>query len=942
MAIDQVVSGELALRRLPAVLLDLRDDKASGRLTIRRGRISKLIDLLDGDPVSATSSAREETLGHFLTSTGVITPELHRTAVHRAAQDGVRVGDALIAMGVLDLKKLAEQLTNQTRHKLIQALRWPQGAWRFDPGTPNLAGGAVKIDMVDVVLSGLRDTVAEVDALRALDGQEVELTQRGKNLLFELYAVFGAPGIDAVVVSGKVSEVERAMGDPMRARSVVEALLACGAVLTKAPALGLGAAAPSGVPPMAPRTPTPAPVAGGLYDLLFGEVGDGAPEEIDEYEGSAPLAVEEDNDSGVFEVNVVAEGVRTHDEAGRARRDLYQEHLRIGGLDHYAVLMVDTKSEPPAIAAAFAERTSKFSPDYFARFELGRDKVKLDEVHAAYKRARDVLLDDKKRAAYDEELAGGEPGAPVPALVSEVAYLRAVEDQMARGEWEAALIPLEHLIASHPDEPDYLVALGWCRWNADRRTVAAADAARPNLNKALAINSDHAPAHDYKGRICLALDTDTTEAIFHLERAVEIDPTRGEALDLLSGALVRTGEIRRLERLVKRLLYRISGQAKDTEVALWVRLARLQLEHLDDLRAARSALKAAQRIAPAAPAVVALADDLDASPDADTDTLKQARERWRRNRGDTGAGAALVHAAIRAGQGDAAFLVASAMVGLGTADGEGEQLYQRQRPRAVKRVAHALDAEQWALLRDPDDALDLGALIELLSPAIQRIAPVELAELDVDPASRVEDKDMPAAFGRLRTYIAETFGVPLAPVYAKPDLGMAIHVAAVDIPVLIAGDDALTAPERPELAFRLARAMTFLWPGRALGASRPARVLKEVVIAMFREASGAEIKPGDEQLAARAKDALNVLAFDLRSQARGAVMRLVARQPDLNLSKWARALHRTADRAGLLLAGDVPAALAAVREAGGDEEHLLEFGTSRNHLQLRSGLGLTG
>src|SRR5688572_4390454 len=121
MPIDKVVSGELALRRLAAVLLDLRDQKASGRLTIGRGRISKLVDVVDGDPITATSSAREETLGHFLTSSGVITPELHRAAVHKAAQDGVRVGDALIAMGVLDAKRLVEQLTSQTKHKLIQA-----------------------------------------------------------------------------------------------------------------------------------------------------------------------------------------------------------------------------------------------------------------------------------------------------------------------------------------------------------------------------------------------------------------------------------------------------------------------------------------------------------------------------------------------------------------------------------------------------------------------------------------------------------------------------------------------------------------------------------------------------------------------------------------------------------------------------------------------------
>jgi hypothetical protein len=944
-SLDKVVSGELALRRLPAVLLDLHDAKASGRLMLRRGRVNKLIDLADGDPISATSSARDETLGHYLASTGVITADVHREAMARAAKDGIRIGEALVAMKVLTPDKLIEQLTNQTRHKLVQALRWSQGAWRFDPSATMGALGGIKLSMVDVVLSGLRDTAAEVDAIRQLDGQEVELTERGKTLLWELYRVFGARTIDAIVVSGKLGEVERAVGDPVRARGAVEALLASGAAVIKALPIGLGAAAPP-APVAAPRTPTPAPVSGGLYDLLFGELNefDTAPATGT---GAAPLEVEEDQDSGVFAVQEMREGVRAYDQTARARKDLLGEHLRVQGLDHYAVLMVDGKASAATIAAAVAERQSKYARDYFARFELGRDTAKLDDIHAAYQAARDTLLDDHARAAYDRELAGGDLGGAVPALASEVAF-RSLEEQMARGMWRLALPGLENLVATNPEQPDYLVALGWCVWNAEGRTAHATDLARPHLNQALALAHEHAAGHDYKGRICLAHHAEQphdsallTEAMFHLERAVELEPGRHEALELLARTLVRTGEIRRLERLVKRLLYKIANQAPAVEVALWVRLARLQIEHLDDPRAARAALASAQRVAPAAPEVVALSAELEVGQDLDSDTLRAARERWRRHRGDTGAGSALIHAAIRAGQGDAAFLVASAMVALRTADAEAEALYQRDRPRAVKRARVPLDAEQWALLRDPEDSLDLGALIELLAPAILKIAPVELVDLDVDPASRIEDKELPGPFARLRAYFAEAFGVPPAAVYAKPDLGASIHVAAVEAPALIAGDDALTAPERSELAFRLGRAMTFLWPGRALGASRPARVLKAVVIAMFNEAAGASIASGDERLAAEARGALDVLAFDARTQARGAVLRLVAKQPDLNLSRWARAVARTADRAGLLLAGDLPAALTAVRDAGGDEEALIEFGTGKNHQQLRSALGIT-
>src|SRR3954470_15145855 len=124
-------SGELAMRPLPAVLLDLHEDLATGSLILKRGRVSKTVELVNGNPVSTASTPRDETLGHFLVSSGVITEEQHRTSVARASDKGGKLGEALVAMGVLGLEQLIEQLGKQARHKLVQALRWPQGAWRF-------------------------------------------------------------------------------------------------------------------------------------------------------------------------------------------------------------------------------------------------------------------------------------------------------------------------------------------------------------------------------------------------------------------------------------------------------------------------------------------------------------------------------------------------------------------------------------------------------------------------------------------------------------------------------------------------------------------------------------------------------------------------------------------------------------------------------------------
>jgi hypothetical protein len=83
--------------------------------------------------------------------------------------------------------------------------------------------------------------------------------------------------------------------------------------------------------------------------------------------------------------------------------------------------------------------------------------------------------------------------------------------------------------------------------------------------------------------------------------------------------------------------------------------------------------------------------------------------------------------------------------------------------------------------------------------------------------------------------------------------------------------------------------------------------------------------------------ALTALEQGVRDQARGLVSRLLARSPDHNLSRWAQALGRTADRFGLLVCGDIPVAL---RLAEGRDGDLLQFAASPQFLELRAALGL--
>jgi len=925
-------SGELAMRPLPAVLLDLHEDFATGRLVLKRGRVSKSVELVNGNPVSTASTPRDETLGHFLVNTGVISAEQHRLAVARAAQLGGKLGEALVAQRVLTVEQLIEQLGMQARHKLIQALRWPQGAWRFDDGE---AIEGMQLRMVDVVIAGLRETAVEdLERLARLDGMRFELTARGTRLRHELKRAFGE-GVVMLLEDGvAIGEVEKLVGDRAKARIAIDAMMMCDAVIAAAPA-GLTAATLPDLPvvadqPALGRVPTrPAAASSALFDILFEDLGD--------VDGAAPLAFPDaelfDQDSGVVSMAELSEAQSGGDRAADARQTVTAEVQRVHGADHYAVLVIGRRAHARDIEAAHQIRCGLLAQAE-AVLSDPRDRQKVEEVRQIYAAARATLTDERRRAAYDRELAGGELVQIPPAIDTELSF-RMAEELMAKQQWSQAVGSIRTVIARAPNEADYHAALGWAEWMAGESSVEAADVARGHLNTALDINPDHAAAHEYKGRVEGTLHTDDAEALFHLERALDLDPSRSEALIAVEALLFARGELRRYERVIKRLLFRLRGRGTSAEAKAWARLARLYLDHLDDPQGAAAAIANARRIAPKDSDVAALVQRTQTR----AVTAEPIRAGWREALSDPASGAAIVRSAEASGHTDAAFLAASAMVAMGTADAPMVALYEQRRMRGVLSPGRPLARDQWALLRHKDDDVELGALIELVAPAVHRVAPMTLADSELDPAQALEDADLPASFLRLRQRYASLLGVEPAAVYPRVELGAQIHVIACDPPVLVAGDEALTAPERPELVFRLVRALTFLWPGRAIGASRPGRVLRAVVMAVVREASGSAVG-ADDALAAPASDAVARLMPRARVQARAAALRLLSRGNGLNLSLWARSLSRTADRAGMLLCGDVPAAFAGAKEVGELDRDLVEFSYSAAHVQLRSQLGL--
>jgi len=162
-------------------------------------------------------------------------------------------------------------------------------------------------------------------------------------------------------------------------------------------------------------------------------------------------------------------------------------------------------------------------------------------------------------------------------------------------------------------------------------------------------------------------------------------------------------------------------------------------------------------------------------------------------------------------------------------------------------------------------------------------------------------------------------------------------------PVLIAGDDVLTSPERLELSFRLGRAMMYLMPGRTFAGSRPTRLLKAAVLAVFSTVHRGLRLDDPHGHVVQVLSYLDILTPEALAQAQSLVVEITRKSPSLNLSLWSQALNRTANRLGLLLCGDLPQSVRFARDGSPPAviDDLIDFSVSQPFWSLRNHLGLS-
>ncbi len=158
MSDEFVYRSELHKKPLPEILATVNRYGVPGVLEVSHDDVTKRIFLLDGDIIFATSSDRSESLGEFLVANEVISKEeLADSVAELERSPGVRHGEILVKMDLLERDQLGIQVRKQVQAIVWSLFNWSEGQVSFEVGQSKAEETfKIQIPTARAILAGCR------------------------------------------------------------------------------------------------------------------------------------------------------------------------------------------------------------------------------------------------------------------------------------------------------------------------------------------------------------------------------------------------------------------------------------------------------------------------------------------------------------------------------------------------------------------------------------------------------------------------------------------------------------------------------------------------------------------------------------------------------------------------------------------------------------------
>lgn len=158
-----MLRGTLDDFTLPDVFRLVSGAKRTGELAVSRSAGSGRVLFRAGEVYFAESSLAREPLGQKLVRARAVTEGQLMKALDEAAAGGGRVGEILVASGVVDVEQLQAAVREQIEDSVFDLLRWELGEFEWTPGT--------EVDVEVPIAVSVENLIME--ASRRLDELEV-------------------------------------------------------------------------------------------------------------------------------------------------------------------------------------------------------------------------------------------------------------------------------------------------------------------------------------------------------------------------------------------------------------------------------------------------------------------------------------------------------------------------------------------------------------------------------------------------------------------------------------------------------------------------------------------------------------------------------------------------------------------------------------------------
>jgi hypothetical protein len=172
-------SGELHETDLPQLLAAAWAGRLSGRLRLRRGDAEKILHLVEGQVVLATSNLVEDRLVEVLWREGRIPRDQFEQVRAMIAGSGRRAGAILVERGVLRHEELFPLVRHHFEGIVWSVFAWEQGHWSVEPGAPP-SGEQILIDQPTpaLIVEGVRRKLSPDMLAKRLGGPSTVLRAR--------------------------------------------------------------------------------------------------------------------------------------------------------------------------------------------------------------------------------------------------------------------------------------------------------------------------------------------------------------------------------------------------------------------------------------------------------------------------------------------------------------------------------------------------------------------------------------------------------------------------------------------------------------------------------------------------------------------------------------------------------------------------------------------